>query len=166
MLMFVAMLFGCVPAVASKDFAPTQEVLQYPANKKFVGKLARGEVTVKDDVMGAINASNVSDALNLALNDAHYLSPASVAPIYRLDVSVLEIDRPFIALDLNVKATMHYTITRISDGQVVFNEQVTIGHEVPFFSEADANERLRKAIAKAISGNITHFLRLLSISNV
>ena len=156
-------LQACVPAIPSTEFAPLNESGAYPANKSLKSKISLSGVVVRDESMGAVTVENVSAGLKVALRDAGYLNETSIGK-YALTATVLKIDRPFMALDLNVKATIQYEIRRTKDSKVVVSEIVTIGHEIGFFEETDGTERLRMAIAKAISGNFTHFLRFLSIT--
>ncbi|MBX7145573.1 MAG: hypothetical protein K1X79_14070 [Oligoflexia bacterium] len=166
LLLLPLILQACVPAVPASEYAPTSEVLSYPANKKLLSKLQGVDVVVQDAVHGAVAAEEVAKALNDALTHAQYLNPAATGSAYRLKATVIKIDYPALSFDLNVKATIRYELTRSGSANMAFAENVTIGHEIGFFEESDGTERLRKAIAKAISGNITHFLRLLSISKL
>lgn len=166
LILLLAVLQGCVPAVPASEFAPTQEVLTYPANKRLLGKVTLGQVLVQDKAMGAVTPENVTAALTEALKGAGYMAAAADGAGYALKVVVVKLDWPMISLDLNVKATLRYELTKSVDGSAVYADNITIGHQVAFFQELDGNERLRKAIAKAVSGNITHFLRTLSVAKL
>lgn len=159
-------LQACVPAVPASEYSPTTEVLNYPSNKKLRAKIQNVEVVVRDEAYGAVTVEEVAKALNDALSRANYLNAAAGAKSYKLKATVSKIDYPALAFNMNVKATIQYELSNNKDGVVVFSENVTIGHEVGFFEASDGTERLRLGIAKAISGNITHFLRLLSVTQL
>lgn len=166
LLLTVLLLQSCIAAVPAKNFAPTAEVLGYPANKTLAGKLILSKVIVTDEVYGALKAEEVSTAIKSALGAAGYMSSAEKPPVYSLTATVVEIDYPAISFSTNVKATIRYEIQRIKDAKPILSEQVTIGHEVGYFETDDADQRLRMGIAKSVGGNITHFLRYLSVNKI
>jgi hypothetical protein len=166
LILAALILQSCIAAVPAKDFAPTAEVLGYPPNKTFAGKLNFAQAIVTDEIYGALKAEHVSSALKDALASAGYLSALDKPALYTLTATVVEIDYPAISFSMNVKAIILYEIRRIKDAKLILSERVTIGHEVSFFEGDDGNQRLRIGMAKSIAGNITHFLRLLSVNKI
>lgn len=161
-LVLVVLVQGCLPPIKHNLMAPKDGVyLTSPTNPILKKNIALNTVIVKDDAMGSVTVANLQAALVDALTKAQYLDPNSNGK-YLLDATLLQVERPFMGFNLNAKVTIRYSILRRSDLVSVLDETVTIAHEVAFAEEPDADRRMTLAIAAGISGNITHFLRILS----
>lgn len=168
LLPLLLLLNACIAAIPAKDLTATDVSAIYPIQKAFQNALCTEKVNVEivDDVMGAMTNENFKDALTMSFTTSGYSFTSTNDCKYILNAKITKIERPFAAFNMNVKASIHYEIIRIKDNKTLVNEDVTIGHEIGYFEQTDGTERLRMAIAKAVSGNITHFLRYLSILNV
>jgi hypothetical protein len=155
---------GCVAAVPASQYRLINEGAKYPPNRVFVNNISAVNVQVIEDARGAVKPEEVSLALKDALFKAGYLSSSAGKDSCALTATISKLDYPAVYFNLNLKATIKYEIRRLSDGKFLTSELVTIGHEVPFLDQSDSDERLRTAVAFAIGGNITHFLRKLSIT--
>ncbi|MBY0336640.1 MAG: hypothetical protein K2X11_08505 [Acetobacteraceae bacterium] len=80
---------------------------------------------------------------------------------FRLDARLLELNQPFIGLDMEVTARVAYRLTRVSDGAVVFETEIRSPFTATFGSSLYAVERLRLGNEGAIRENIRQFLAQL-----
>jgi len=164
-ILILSVLFvlqGCLPPIANEKMLPQEGFyLTAPSNPALVKKITINSVFVKDNAMGSVTPDNFRSALSAAMSKAGYLADG-LAGKYLLDATLIKIERPFMGFTLNAKVTINYRILRAVDFVPIVDESVTIAHEIGFHQEPDADQRLSRAIAEAIGGNITHFLRILS----
>lgn len=165
-LLPIFLLSGCLPAIPAENFKAAIEVLQYPANKKLSGGIAVVPVAVADKVMGALVSENLTAALSQTIAMAGYAPTGRGPELYKLAATITKVEQPFQFFGVNVKVTIHYELSRIKDNVLVLSEDVTIAEEVGAFEGSDGTERLLIALPRAIRGNFTHFLRLLSIRKI
>lgn len=92
----------------------------------------------------------------LAENDARY----------RLDVELVELNQPFIGLNMTVKADVKYRLTDTTDGSVLFDEVFHSEYTAAFGDSLLGSKRLQLANEGAVRNNIQLILeKLIGLGN-
>lgn len=158
---------GCAaPARTTALVAPlTAQTMVTEANPLFenvgVGQVTGGRRT------GVLTGSQISnEAFAGALDGSMALTllkaPGDApAPTYEIDATVISIDQPILQVNVTVTATVKYALRRVSDGRVLFAQEVTTPHRASLADTIVRSERFRLASEGAAKANIAEFLNRL-----
>jgi hypothetical protein len=79
----------------------------------------------------------------------------------KLNAELLELDQPLFGASFTVTASVHYTLTNMSTGEVVFDRKVTTPYTASFSDAFYGAKRLRLANEGAIRENIQRLMENL-----
>jgi len=79
----------------------------------------------------------------------------------KLNAELLELDQPLFGTSFTVTAVVHYTLTNVSTGEVIFDRNVTTPYTASFGDALYAAKRLRLANEGAIRKNIQRLMENL-----
>lgn len=83
---------------------------------------------------------------------------------YRLDANLVELDQPWIGLNLTVRSTVEYKLMEIATNSVAYDQRVTAEYTATVGDAFVAVERLRLANEGSIRKNISDFLKALTLA--
>jgi hypothetical protein len=100
-------------------------------------------------------------ALNQSLIDANYLGNPLDSD-FDLRANVLDVDKPFIGLNLTVTTTVEYILRERNSGEEILKESIVETFTAKFSDASYADVRLVMAIEGSARKNIHEFLQALS----
>jgi hypothetical protein len=80
---------------------------------------------------------------------------------FRLEATLISLDRPMAGINLTVTSKIRYYLTRVAENAVVFDLEIVATSTANFGAHSMFNERLRLANEGAIRENIAQFLTAL-----
>jgi hypothetical protein len=80
---------------------------------------------------------------------------------FRLEATLISLDRPMAGINLTVTSKIRYYLTRFAENAVVFDLEIVATSTANFGAHSMFNERLRLANEGAIRENIAQFLTAL-----
>ncbi len=171
--LLAAALSACTPEMLPHDMAPDAEIVkQIDHNPALTRKILLHEVSVNEyaehNGVVTIKPATFRSALNSALRDAHFNAheetiTTEANAVYNLDARLTEFDSPGLGwgFSFDIPSAVDYTLTRRADGAIIYHETIRqIGH-TGFADAPDAHQRVRLAMERSLSENITHLLRVL-----
>jgi hypothetical protein len=166
-LLLLGLLAGCgAPSQSVNMSVPPADALQL---RGFMPEALRGQVTMEQASGGGPTStwwgSSVSSlALDHALEDSlrgvglWAMNPEMAR--YQLKAQLLGLMQPAVSLDKTVTATVHYTLTDRSSGQLVYQRSVRTVYKAEFGDAiVSPSERLRLANEGAVRQTIDLMLR-------
>lgn len=81
--------------------------------------------------------------------------------LFQVEARMLALDQPLIGLDMTVRSRVHYRVTQVATGAVVFEREIDVAHTQSFSSAFLAIERLRLANEGSVRENIRRFIAAL-----
>lgn len=101
-----------------------------------------------DDFASALRQSLAANGLLAIRNET-----------FRVDASLIGFDRPLAGFDLTVTSRIRYKVTRVANGEVLYDREIRAPFTANFGSAFLGNERLKLANEGAVKENIKQFLR-------
>lgn len=109
-----------------------------------------------------VDTKGLGEAVRLSLRINGFLSPEGTTAPYRLKVFLIDMHRPpAVGLDFSADAFIRYTLTRASDGKVLFDDIVSGSFTATFAETFFGIERYRLAIEGAVGKSIANFIAQL-----
>lgn len=157
------------PPIESERMRPAKSTLEaLPVNTALFQKVAIGQASVplnaaEEATAGNITQSGFRDALESALLDTAMLARVGTPGLYRLDARMTQFERPGWGFTFSVPCTVDYTLTRQTDGVVVWHQTIRAEGEAGF-GDAFFNgiERRRIAMSNSVRENVKQFAQILS----
>jgi hypothetical protein len=109
--------------------------------------------------MSDVSSADLATALRQTLTTHAML--AINAEAFRLEATLIALDRPIAGFDMTVTSRVQYRVTRVATGGLVFDREITAPFTATFSSSAIGVERLRLANEGSIRENIRLFLEAL-----
>ena len=83
---------------------------------------------------------------------------SSAGARYRLDAVLVEINQPLFGFNFTITSTVHYTVTDVPMGRVVFDQTITADYTAEISDAFLGVERLRIANEGSIKNNLSKFM--------
>ena len=78
---------------------------------------------------------------------------------YKLNVAMLELKQPFVAIDMTVKCTIYYSLVDAKSEQVIYSRKITTPYTAKFSDDFIAATRLQDANEGAARENIAELIK-------
>lgn len=170
-LVVLAALGGCATPAQHAQMVPPAPVVARdrapsPLHQAIsIGNVGGGEAT-NPLMYSTVEDGELREALRLALSRSGFLSgPQRPAPL-RLDAFLLELKHPFAGFTTDVDAFIRYTLSRVADGRVLFDDIVVSSFSLSASDVFYGVERLRLANEGAIRNNLAELVRRLETVDV
>jgi hypothetical protein len=159
-----ALLAGCATGANPDAMVPAT------ATSFDSGSPLRGAIAVTDVEGGSptnplwmsrVGNPELTEALQTALRNEGLLAPDPARAPYRLTMTLVEIDKPWIGFTFDVGSTARYLLVPAVGGPAVLDETVATNASASMGDSLLANDRLRLANEGAIRANIAEFVNRL-----
>ncbi len=160
----VLLLAGCaLPAMPGRMTARLSEQTLIQEHSELHQAVQVGVISggAEDDSLGRsyIRNADFADALRQSL--AAHAMLGTTAPAFRLDASILDVQRPIGGLSLEVTTRVRYRLNRLSTGQTVFDRPIEASFTQPFDMTILGYERIQLATEGSFRENMLLFLLAL-----
>ncbi len=125
-----------------------------------ISKVGGGEKT-NPLLCSKVDNKELLEALYLTLKQYGFLSPSDVDAPFRLEVFLIELRQPAVALTAIVTSAMRYKLTRSRDDRVMYDEIITASDKATLRDTFYGPHRLKLANERSIRANIAVFLQYL-----
>lgn len=142
-----------------------------PANPAIDHNVTLGEVTVADSAMGdqvvvgAVTPQALREALLNALMTAGLHQRDATHAKYILSAHLNRLEQDIVGWEMSAIASIDYRLTEQKSGREIYAETISIPHTMDVGDAFDGALRAKLATLKAISENLTHLTRQLSLLN-
>ena len=141
-----------------------------PANPKYDNRITLGEVTIADSAKGSFAAGVITppalrEAILNGITNSGFYNRGKDSARYLLTARLERIEQDILGWEMSAIASIHNRLTQQSNGKEVYAETVSIPATLSMGDVFDGHMRARLVTGKAISENITHFIRTLSTLN-
>lgn len=106
-----------------------------------------------------VSSNELAEALRLSLAARGMFTRNNER--FRLEATLVSLDRPMAGINLTVTSKIRYYLTRVAENAVVFDLEIVATSTANFGAHSMFNERLRLANEGAIRENIAQFLTAL-----
>ena len=158
-----ALLAGCATGADPDAMVPPP--VGFDAGSPLRGAIAVASVEGGSQTdpmwMSRVGDPEIEVALQTALRNEGLLANDPATAPYRLFMTLVEIDKPWIGFDFDVGSTVRYVLTPPQGAPALFDETVATKGAASMGDSLIANERLRMANESAIRANIAEFVARL-----
>jgi hypothetical protein len=162
-LAVAALLAGCATGANPDGMVPPP--VGFDAGSPLLGAIAVASVEGGSETdpmwMSRVGNPELEVALQTALRNEGLLANDPTTAPYRLFVTLVEIDKPWIGFSFDVGSTARYVLTPPQGAPALLDETVVTTGTASMGDSLLANERLRLANESAIRANIAEFVARL-----
>jgi vesicle coat complex subunit len=157
----VAVLHGCATAAKIDEMVPTTSVAA-DSDSKFYKSIFVSSASGGDETnplwTSEISADDFKKALEIALQNAGFLSDLRSSGAYEIQVFLDEVQQPIAGIDMTVTTQVTYQVINFDTRERIFDKQITAAYTAEFSDAFMGVERLRLANEGAAEKNISQFL--------
>lgn len=159
-------LSGCATPVLPKHMVPQSLAISRsgPASPLYsaiaIRKVGGGEET-NPLMYSKVGDKELREALRLSLSQYGFLSISDTNAPFGLDVFLVELKQPTRRFTLIVDSYIRYTLTRVRDGKVIFDDIVPASFKATVEDAFVGYSRLKLATEGSVRTNIAAFFERL-----
>lgn len=154
-LFLIVSLTGCATQAQYAAMAPSNVQLVNHHENTVATSVAGGEKT-NPLWTSEVSSEGYKQALDKTLRESKLFSNViqGAGSEYRLSVQLSKAKQPMVGLSMNVQLSADWVLTRVSDGEIVWQETIDSEYTAKFTEHIVGFERLRKANEGAVRENI------------
>ena len=160
----ITMLAGCASPAQMKNMSVNSESLKIendsPLRKNMTVRTVTGGSETNPMWTSQVSSKDLKGALTSSFKATELQSDNPNAR-YALDAAMIELNQPFIGLNMTVKSTIDYTVIDTKTNSVVFDESISAPFTASPGDSLVGMRRLRLANEGAIRENITKLIKEL-----
>lgn len=164
-------LSGCATSAQPKHMVPQSlSILAGGPASPFYSAIAIRKVGGGDEtnplMYSKVGDNELREALRLSLSQYGFLSISDTNVLFGLDVFLVELKQPTRALTLIVDSYIRYTLSRVRDGKVIFDDIIPASFKATLEDAFVGYSRLKLATEGSVRTNIAAFLGRLGSLDV
>lgn len=172
-ILLLAVLSGCatparIDQMTAKKIDTLKIVNETPLRNSLSLKGVSGGESTNPLWLSKVGSDDFKQALEQSLKTAMLLAADQSKGSYLLSTTLVSLNQPWVGLDLQVIATVEYSLEERATGRKVFSTTISTPYTATFSDAVLAFERLKIANEGAVRENIEKIideLLLLNVSN-
>ena len=160
----IALLGGCATGARVENMEVAGQPAQRIAPTPLRQQIAVGEVSGANEDnrlwQSIVGNAEFASALKNSLRATGLLA-AGPAAHYTLSAQLIEIDQPFVGINMTVSAKVSYTVIEQSSGKMLWQQTLVTPYTALFGDSLYGLERLRLANEGAIRSNLSQLIDAL-----
>ena len=157
-------LSGCASNASIEQMTYNNNTTEKPNKVALINNISIPTVTGGKETnplwTSQINNENFKQALEASLQKANLYHMVN-GEKYQLTANLLNLDQPFMGLDLKVTLQVHYNLQDKKSNQIIFNKNITSSYTATFSDSPVAITRLKIANEGAARENIQQLIKEL-----